>query len=537
MLSYFPRLTRRCNPRRRETSGHRTSGLWRAAALVLAGGLFGVPSAHSATRAPTATQGTDQTSTAAGSWAGMLAEGGSQLHLILTVTRLSSGEYTAVVNSVDQGGTLQVDSVTVRGRAVGFEIKSEGVTYQGTLSDSGTDIEGAWKQADDPPLHLAFKRSAASAMAAPRVTAAGPTEKPLAIQLEVGVPMAPTAFDADGKFHLVYELHLTNIGSWNCLLAGLEVTGKDTGSRVLASFSQANLEGMIRPEGGGKGPHAGVTATERSRLAPGASAVVYVWITVSRREDLPTALRHRFSVKVGEYPRMLVLRTDPVPVGSNALVISPPLSGDHWVAVRGPSNTSGHRRGLLSIDGRATIAERFAIDWMRVDESGKSYRGDPHDNRNYLAYGAQALAVADGVVVATLDGIAENVPNGSSRAIPITLETVGGNYVILDIGGGHYAFYAHLQPGSLRVKRGDPVRRGQVLGWVGNSGNSTEPHLHFHITDAASPLHSEGLPYALTSFVVQGLYAQLDAGKGGKPVQETHSLPTENEVVRFPATP
>ena len=68
--------------------------------------------------------------------------------------------------------------------------------------------------------------------------------------------------------------------------------------------------------------------------------------------------------------------------------------------------------------------------------------------------------------------------------VPITLETVGGNNVIMEIGDGLYAFYAHLQPGSLRVKVGDKVRRGQVLGLLGNSGNSSEPHLHFHICNA-----------------------------------------------------
>ena len=145
------------------------------------------------------------------------------------------------------------------------------------------------------------------------------------------------------------------------------------------------------------------------------------------------------------------------------------------------------------------------------------------------------MAVADAVVVATKDGIPENVPGPTSGAVPITLETVGGNHVILDLGGGRFAFYAHLQPGSLRVKTGDKVRRGQVVGLVGNSGNSTEPHLHFHISDSNSPLGSEGLPYALPSFEVQG------RGFGWKPTapaaateKRQNQMPVENEVIRFP---
>jgi murein DD-endopeptidase MepM/ murein hydrolase activator NlpD len=97
-----------------------------------------------------------------------------------------------------------------------------------------------------------------------------------------------------------------------------------------------------------------------------------------------------------------------------------------------------------------------------------------------------------------------------------------------------------LQPGSLKVKVGDKVRRGQVLGLVGNSGNSTEPHLHFHVSDANSPLGCEGLPYALSAFEVLGRIEGLQGGKmpPWKPLTtpEAHKLemPLANVVVRFP---
>jgi murein DD-endopeptidase MepM/ murein hydrolase activator NlpD len=104
------------------------------------------------------------------------------------------------------------------------------------------------------------------------------------------------------------------------------------------------------------------------------------------------------------------------------------------------------------------------------------------DNRNYRCYGAEALAVADGVVV----------------------EVRAGNHIALDLGHGHYAHYGHFQPGSIRVRKGDRVRRGQVLGLVGNSGNSTEPHLHFQISDGPAILASDGLPYELDTFVHDG---------------------------------
>jgi murein DD-endopeptidase MepM/ murein hydrolase activator NlpD len=163
---------------------------------------------------------------------------------------------------------------------------------------------------------------------------------------------------------------------------------------------------------------------------------------------------------------------------------------------------------------------------VRINADGKSFTGDAKDNKSYRAYGSDALAVADGTVTEVKDGIPENVPGINSRAVPITLETVGGNHVILDIGHGRYAFYAHLQPGSLKVKLGDHVKRGQVLGLVGNSGNSTEPHLHFHLSDANSPLGSEGIPYTLESFTTR-LKGETSSA------QHKMEIPTENEIVTF----
>ena len=170
-------------------------------------------------------------------------------------------------------------------------------------------------------------------------------------------------------------------------------------------------------------------------------------------------------------------------VSPKAIVIGPPLRGSDWLAANGPSNISGHRRALVPIEGQVYIAQRFAIDWLQKREDGRTFTGDAKDNKNYRCYGAEALAVADAVVVGVKDGIPENIPGPTSRAVPITLETVGGNFVILDLGQGRYAYLRHLQPGSLKVKLNDKVRRGQVLGLVGNSGNSTEPHLHFHVSD------------------------------------------------------
>src|SRR5262249_35849229 len=147
--------------------------------------------------------------------------------------------------------------------------------------------------------------------------------------------------------------------------------------------------------------------------------------------------------------------------------------------------------------------------------------------------------VEDDVDTAVKDGITENVPLAAARAVPITLETIGGNYVMQAVGNRRVAFYAHLQPGSIRVKPGERVRRGQSLGLLGNSGNSDAPHLHFHISDDSS-LASEGLPYVFDSFETLGT-AKIEAmlADGWMPRPETRpekrfrEIPAEYSAVRF----
>ncbi len=470
----------------------------------------------------------------AGTWKGELGEGAGKLHIVLTITKLSSGELSGQLVSVDQGATIPMENVTLKGDAVRFEVKAVGGLYEGTLNAARTEFAGTWTQSGAPAQPLKFARSAEDSGAkdsAAQKPAEGPKEKPISTFVDVVVPIAPTAFKADGKWHLVYELHLNNMDRWDYRLTKVEAISGDASGRSLVAYAGTELETvMARPGQPG--------VTEKAKLGGGTMAVVYMWVTLDTEQAVPATIRQRLSVKIGTYPDEMIVETVAIPVTRGPIAISAPLRGDHWLAGNGPSNTSGHRKALIPIDGRAAIAQRFAIDWVRLRDEGKTFQGDEKDNKNYLAYGNDALAVADGVVTEVKDGIPENVPGINSRAVPITLETVGGNHVILDIGGGHFAFYAHLQPGSLRVKLGDKVRRGQVVGLVGNSGNSTEPHLHFHIENGSSPLGAEGLPYALASFEVVGHgwdWKPADA-KGPAEVHK-NEIPMENEVVNFSTTP
>ena len=463
-----------------------------------------------------------------GSWHGTLGTGAVQLRLVLTFTRASDGQYTAVLDSVDQGATSPTDKVTVTGDKVRVDVGRVKGFYEGTLNKDASEMAGSWTQ-NAIAQPLSFKRGALDSDKAQKSDSvakkdeakpAAPPQKPLTIPIDVAIPWAPTAVSANGKNLLVYELHITNFSGQPVTLAHLEVLGD--GKTELLRLGTNELITSVALVGNRQ-----AAGMDKLTIGPGQRAMVYMWAAMDAAVKLPATVEHRLSVKVGAYPEELAVECARVSIGRDLPVISPPLRGDNWLAGNGPSNTSGHRRTIIPIDGKGRIAQRFAIDWVRLNPDGKAtYTGDPLDNKNYRAYGSEALAVADGTVVATKDGIPQNVPGENSRAVPITLETVGGNHVILDIGHGHYAFYAHLQPGSLKVKTGDRVKRGQVLGLVGNSGNSTEPHLHFHLGENNSPLGSEGIPYVFESFDAK---AKADAPL----VKHRMEIPTEDEIVDF----
>ncbi len=447
-----------------------------------------------------------QTPGLAGDWEGTLDTGAGKLRLALHITRTTDGIYLGKVVSLDQGNAeIPLGKAAVDGRKVQLEFPLVNGAFTGELSADGSAIAGTWSQGT--PLALTFRRSSAApagAKSTPPALAASPLGPPV----DVRVPMPPTAFrGADGQSRLIYELHLTNFSAADQTLARLEVLG-DSGP--LASYEGAELAGLLaRP---------GVKTDDPRTIGAGLHAVVYLDVPVPV-SGAPRVLRHKLTVSGA------TVETAPVPLRAAApIAIGPPLRGESWLAANGPGNRSPHRRALIPIAGRAVIAQRFAIDWVQMKTPGATFAGDAKDNRNYKAYGSEVLAVADATVAAIQDGIPENIPGLNSRAVPITLETIAGNHIILDLGGGNYCMYAHLQPGSLRVKPGDRVKRGQVIGLVGNTGNSTEPHLHFQVMDGPTPLGNEGLPYYIDSFEVLG---GPNAGK------KENALPMQNILVKF----
>lgn len=339
---------------------------------------------------------------------------------------------------------------------------------------------------------------------------------------------------------LIYELHITNFDrhARQMTLTSLEVFGDGQGAAPLARYEGRELIDRLER------PGAPQNLPDKRRIAGGMRAVVFMWLTFDVGV-VPAALRHRltFTIEGVEGERSVEgagLKVHNI----QPLVIGPPLRGEGWMAANGPSNGSEHRRSINVVSGKARIPQRFAIDWIKFGRDGRIGSGVETRNTSYYGYSSEVISVADAVVAAVKDGVPENIPGSPSPGL--TLETQAGNFVVLDLGGGLYASYGHLQPGSLRVKAGDRVRRGQVIGLVGNSGNSDAPHLHFHVTDGDAPpgvgaiAASEGVPYVIDSFEVQGTGMLSDTGatwrplSGGRAEKRRAEIPLDNAVVRFP---
>lgn len=427
-----------------------------------------------------------------GRWEGTLDTGQGKLRLALDISKAADGLLTGVLDSIDQGAKIPIDAIDWNGDKVRLELKLVKGTYEGTLNGDRTKMSGTWTQVVSLPLE--FVRVAPGAAAPKPAAAAKPSGLAPPIELRTLAP--PAAVVGNGKTHLVWELAVTNFSPRELLLQRIDVSGD---GKALASFEGAELNRILmRP---------GSSSTDTRALGGGQVSLAFLWATIDGAA--PASLRHKIVSNAG------TVESGDVPVSAaRPVVLGPPLKGGFWVAGNGPDNASIHRRAMLPLNGGVAIAQRFAIDWVRLGAKGK-------ENKDHPAWGAEVIAVADGVIASVKDGVPENEPGIRSRAVPMTLDTLAGNYAVHDLGGGRFALYAHLQPGSLRVKPGDKVKRGQVLGLVGNSGNSTEPHLHFQVSNGAQPLTSEGVPYVFESFETEGQTRRSE-------------IPMQNAQVKFP---
>ena len=143
------------------------------------------------------------------------------------------------------------------------------------------------------------------------------------------------------------------------------------------------------------------------------------------------------------------------------------------------------------------VDQRFALDIIMMKD-GSSHAGDGLTNDQYHCFSKPIFAPGSGVIAAAVDGIEDNVPGVMNARQPV------GNHVVIDHGNGEFSFLAHFKKGSLNVKEGQRIAPGELLGLCGNSGNSSEPHLHFHLQTTAVYSKGEGLPAQFQNYVADG---------------------------------
>jgi murein DD-endopeptidase MepM/ murein hydrolase activator NlpD len=341
-------------------------------------------------------------------------------------------------------------------------------------------------------------------------------------------------FGSDGRLHVEYDLLLTNAFAGPATLDAVAVRADGKPALTLTGDAlTAATHTLLTSDATVTIAPASTAFTQVDLVLPGRTAPKRITNRVAYTIPADAPSRSVIGSTVSASP---VLRTDPRP----PTVISAPLSGAGWVNVNGCCNdpTSPHRETLLASDGDWVTPELFAIDWIR-EVDGRFYSGDGTRNTDWVGFGEPIHAVADGTVVLTRDGLPDIPPMTKNPGLR-TPEDYAGNNVIVAIGHGRYAVFDHLVRGSVRVRRGQRVRAGQVVGKLGNSGNTDGPHLHFGIEARPDSL-AQGLPFEIDDFVLEHTVSAASPGQVtliGTPKRLHRALPLIRSVATFtPASP
>ena len=376
------------------------------------------------------------------------------------------------------------------------------------------------------PTRAAVVALLLAALTAPAGAAARPDDDaeltPLA--MEVLDPPVPVA-GADGRRHLAYEVEIAN-------QSGLDVTI----DRVQARASGKPFSSALT--GGDFAERLRVFGRDGATTIPaGGNAMLFMDVRYPLADRSPGRISHGWTLTAadpeGALPDRRFSFTGVRTQVSTArpLSIEPPLRGPGWLNANGCClPIGGHRGGTLAVDGTLHVGERYAIDFVGLDDENRLFDGPVHELSSYDFYGAPVRSATGGRVVEVLDDQPEQVPG----VLPsdLSLGQFGGNFVTVRVDRRHFAFYGHLETGSVRVVEGDRVRPGQVLGLLGNTGNTDAPHLHFQIMSGPSPLQSNGLPFVFDRFAGAGLATDLEGMPDGLPlpIAERMTGPRRNRM-------
>ncbi|MBV9199349.1 MAG: M23 family metallopeptidase [Alphaproteobacteria bacterium] len=350
-----------------------------------------------------------------------------------------------------------------------------------------------------------------------------PSTNATPVILQLAQPSVEPVAATDGLIHLAYVVQATNTGMERADI--VSVVPVDP----LADFSPTGHNFITDPQGhdvAGKvqlfarssldtEPEDGVQPATQSppgftaRVPAGSAGLMYFDVTYTDPALIPRLLAHAITLALPNGGAPSTGLTNPVPVGCKALaVLSPPLVGHGWVAANGCCSIAAyHRTAVAPANGTLLTPEQFAIDFVQLGKNGTCCDGPSTVLTNWLGYNAPVLAAAHGVVTEVVDGLPDQPVEGMPNE-PIADQP--GNHVVEDISGRRFVTYAHLKPGSIPkwVSVGARLRPGQRIGNLGNSGNSTVPHLHFQVQDSPSPLDSAGLPFVFAAQVLEGSVAE-----------------------------
>ena len=340
--------------------------------------------------------------------------------------------------------------------------------------------------------------------------------------LLLAVQDAPVPFmGSDGRVHLVYELDMSNFSSAEIAVEKVEVISDGA---TLQTLDTAAVAGRLQPAG---------QRDSTGTLARSTRALLFLNVALAPGAKVPVELSHRISLRASAAPPGHQefeesggkTTVDRRPVA----LIGPPLRGARYISADSCCDAVRHTRAALPVNGRTWVAQRYAVDWEQTDAGGRIYTGPREKLESYAIFGQPVLAVADALVVSVIDGEPEQTPGNYPTNIP--LDKADGNFVVLDLGHQRFALYAHMQPGSIKVRSGEKVHLGQVIGLVGDTGNSIVPHLHFQVTDGPSSLSSNGFPYEISEFQVTGATAGTkafdEAESNGTPLPMTPVVPPQ----------
>ena len=298
---------------------------------------------------------------------------------------------------------------------------------------------------------------------------------------------------SDGLYHLVWEVPMRNTTDLDLQVTKIEVT---SGDQTVLSLGPDQIPAVLQDLG---------QRDPTDTIGGGQGAYAYLTASFDSKDAVPETLTQSVTVSADPIPEPITTTGGEITVDADAVVpvLGPPLEpGSGYLVGDGCCESHTHIRAGMAVDGGYWFVQRFAIDWEQVNDQGQFVVGDPSVPENYVIYGKDVLAVADGTVVHTYDGLDDQVP-GQLPGAGIPLDEADGNSIVLDIGDGLYVNYAHLEKGSLQVKVGDKVTKGQHIANVGQSGNASAPHLHMHVMDGPSTFGANGRPYVFEHFSAQ----------------------------------